>query len=186
MMRKTAFAGVPGLISIKMKDECHMGNNRLGKKVESRDGFTLIEVLIAMLILSIGVLGVASMQTSATKGVNTSGRLSLNANCAMDRMERLLQLPYDHADLAGSVYNEEVAVDSQGLAHTQAMNGDGLDNDLDGEIDEDGESGDLSIQWAVIDGYPIDATKTIRVSVTRGTGQTAKTVTFVSHKIDKL
>lgn len=166
-----------------------MGIDRLKKKVGSRDGFTLIEVLIAMLIFSIGVLGIASMQTSATKGVNTSGRLSLNANYAMDRMEQLLQLPYDHADLTGSVYlegPEDPPVDEQGLVHTKAMAGDGLDNDLDGTIDEDGESGDLRVQWAVIDGYPITETKTIRVSVTRGTGQTVKTVTFVSHKIDKL
>jgi type IV pilus assembly protein PilV len=60
-------------------------------------GFTLIEVLIAMAIFAIGILAVTSMQMRSI-GQNASARMQTEATTlAVDWMERLLSLPYEDA-----------------------------------------------------------------------------------------
>ena len=62
-------------------------------------GFTLIEVLIAVAIFSIGILGVGTMQLRSTSG-NTNARIGTEASVwAQDRVETLMLLPYTDADL---------------------------------------------------------------------------------------
>jgi len=57
-------------------------------------GFTLIEVLIAMAIFSIGILGVGTMQISSTSG-NTSARIRTEASIwGQDLVETLMLRPY--------------------------------------------------------------------------------------------
>jgi prepilin-type N-terminal cleavage/methylation domain-containing protein len=69
------------------------------KKIGESLGFTLIEVLIAMAIFSIGILAVGSMQLAATRG-SSSARLSSEAVAvAQSRAETLIILPYAHAAL---------------------------------------------------------------------------------------
>ena len=71
-------------------------NNRVEiKRIYGSKGFTLIEVLVAMAIFSIGILAVASMQLAGTKG-SSSARLSSEAAVlAYSQMESLLALKYD-------------------------------------------------------------------------------------------
>ena len=65
------------------------------KKISDSKGFTLIEVLVAMAIFSIGILAVASMQLAGTKG-SSSARFSTEAAVlAQSRMESLMALEYD-------------------------------------------------------------------------------------------
>jgi len=60
-------------------------------------GFTLIEVLIAMAIFAIGILAVTSMQMRSI-GQNASARMQTEATTlAVDWMEQLLSLPYEDA-----------------------------------------------------------------------------------------
>ena len=69
----------------------HLGNQRS----KCNQGFTLIEVLIAMAIFSIGILAVANMQILSINQ-NASARLQTEATTlAVDWMERLLSLPYE-------------------------------------------------------------------------------------------
>ena len=101
-------------------------------------GFTLLEVLIAISIFAIGILGIASMQITAIDG-NASARTHTEAaRWAADRLERLMALPYDHPDL-----------DAANNPH-QATEGEGVYN----------------IEWNIADDTPITNTKTIRVIVT--------------------
>lgn len=70
---------------------------------EGEGGFTLIELLIALTIFAIGILAVASMQTSAMRaGAHSSGLTQAVLGVNQDRIEYLLSLPYDHSDLDGS------------------------------------------------------------------------------------
>ena len=55
--------------------------------MKSQNGLTLIEVLIALLILSIGILGLATLQTA-----------SLNFNSGASQRSQATQLAYDMAD----------------------------------------------------------------------------------------
>jgi len=64
------------------------------KKTSDNKGFTLIEVLVAMAIFSIGILAIGSMQLAATKG-SASARLNSEAvTIAQSQAETLILLPY--------------------------------------------------------------------------------------------
>ncbi|MFC3284188.1 type IV pilus modification protein PilV [Litchfieldella rifensis] len=52
-------------------------------------GFTLVEALIALLVLSFGLLGVAAMQLKAMQGAHVSYQRSLATVIASDANERL-------------------------------------------------------------------------------------------------
>ena len=52
-------------------------------------GFTLIEALIALLVLSIGMLGVAAMQLKALQGAHAAYQRSIVSLAAQDAQERL-------------------------------------------------------------------------------------------------
>ena len=120
-------------------------------------GFSLIEVIVAMAVFSVGILAVFSMQITATQGNALARGMTENYNCALDKAEELLALPYGDADLNIGVHNV-------------AKNADGIDNDGDGLVDEDdadGETaGSIDLQWevweTVIHGQNI---KSVRVSV---------------------
>jgi len=65
-------------------------------------GFTLVEVMIALGILSFGVLAVASMQSSALLGTSRSNSVTIASNIATDRMERLMAISYDNLAVLGN------------------------------------------------------------------------------------
>ncbi len=67
-------------------------------------GFTMVEVLIALAVFSIGILAVFAMQISAINQ-NSAARMQSEATgVAVHTMERLISAPYDHEDL-----NEDAA-----------------------------------------------------------------------------
>ena len=68
-------------------------------KLKKENGFTLLEVLIALTIFAVGLLAVAALQTSAIKMNSTSNKLTNLSTLAMDQIERLSALPYADAAL---------------------------------------------------------------------------------------
>ena len=71
---------------------------------KSRDqGFTLIEVLVAIIILTVGLLAVGTMQLSAIRGNFMSGNTSIALSLASEKMEDLLNKDFSHADLSDGV-----------------------------------------------------------------------------------
>lgn len=76
-------------------------------------GFTLIEVLIAMVIFSIGVLAVASMQTNALLG-NTKGLSQTEATSwATSQVEQLMSLPFTDPLLRSATSHGPVTPDPE-------------------------------------------------------------------------
>jgi type IV pilus modification protein PilV len=68
-------------------------------QITNSRGFSLIEVLIAIAIFSIGMLAVASMQIRSIN-LNASAQMQSEATAlAVEWLERLKMLPYDHANL---------------------------------------------------------------------------------------
>jgi type IV pilus assembly protein PilV len=103
--------------------------------LKKEDGYTLIEVLIAITIFAVGLLAVAGMQTSAIRMNSTAGKLTNLSTWGMDKVEELLAYPYSHPLL-----------DSAGNPHQEVL-------------------GDYTISWTIIDNNPVSNTKNITVSV---------------------
>lgn len=138
-----------------------------GRGSSDQNGYTVIEVMIAIAIFSIGILAAWALQTSSTRANTQARNLTLTAACASDRLEQLIQLPYLHADLAAG-------------AHAPNQDLDGIDNNFDGEVDEAGESGPLRVSWLVNDDVPIQQTKAVRVDVS----MRQRTVSVTSYRAD--
>jgi type IV pilus assembly protein PilV len=63
-------------------------------------GFTLLEVILAISILTVGLLAVASMQVSAIRGNLYADSVTDAAALAQDRLENLMSLSYNDTQLA--------------------------------------------------------------------------------------
>ena len=62
--------------------------------LENNKGFTLIEVLVAMVILSIGLLGTAALITGIINGNKVSNRITTATVLAQDKMEEIKRIGY--------------------------------------------------------------------------------------------
>jgi type IV pilus assembly protein PilV len=120
-------------------------------------GFTLIEVLIAISILAIGLLAVASMQGSASKNNVLAGSRTEATTLAAEQMETLLSLAWDDALLSDADGDDAAGLDNAGF-----------DNDpsTQGDADHQLVRGRYTIYWNVVDNAIIDNTKTINLIVT--------------------
>ena len=100
--------------------------SQLNKIKKSEAGFTLLEILIAISIFAVGMLAVASMQISGLQGNATANVLSGAAAWGADRVETLIALPYDHADLDPGVV--KTATEGRYTIEWQVTEGVPLDN----------------------------------------------------------
>ncbi len=64
------------------------------------DGFSLIEVLIAMAILTISIFGLYSLQVTNIQRNNKGNAITSASTWGTDQVEYLLALDYEHPDLA--------------------------------------------------------------------------------------
>jgi type IV pilus assembly protein PilV len=63
-------------------------------------GFSLLELLIALTIFAVGILAVAAMQTASMRGGAQSTALTQAVRgIVQDKAEELIGLPYDDSDL---------------------------------------------------------------------------------------
>lgn len=69
---------------------------------KDRGGFTLVEVLIGVSILTVGLLALASMQVSAIRGNSMSDKTTTALALAEAKMEELLLKDFDDPDLKDS------------------------------------------------------------------------------------
>jgi type IV pilus assembly protein PilV len=114
-------------------------------------GFTLVELMIALFIFAIGILAVASMQGEAIKGNSFSDLMTVANTLAEAKMEDLMGLPPSHDDLRdnNSANNDHLLsmMDTDGHQET------GLDRD------GNGGSGIFTRAWNVAKRDPADPNK---------------------------
>jgi prepilin-type N-terminal cleavage/methylation domain-containing protein len=160
-----------------------------GWTLMSNQGFTLLEVLAAIAILSFGLLAVATMQGSSIKGNSQAIGTTEGITVAQDQIEKLLRLPYNDADLDdidgdGTDANPDPdGANDNGCCY-------GLDDTVDGALNVIADKSDLSdprykIYWNIAVDVPIGRVKTVRVIVLwedRGVWKNAK-VDFMKSDI---
>jgi type II secretion system protein I len=66
-----------------------------GQFMSSKKGFTLIEVIIAIFLLAVALLGLVSVTTTVIKGNSFSQTLTMATTLAADKMEELKTSSYD-------------------------------------------------------------------------------------------
>ena len=71
------------------------------------EGFTLIEILIAMLILSVGILGMAALTVGIINGNKLSNNLSAATTLAQDKMEDVRRLGYTGTSATTATVTED-------------------------------------------------------------------------------
>ena len=80
--------------------------------VFSRKGFTLTEVLLGFVILAVGILAIAAMQITSTRGGYFSNNVTRATIFAQDKLEYLKNLSYGNSDLSSGQHNEGTISDT--------------------------------------------------------------------------
>jgi type IV pilus assembly protein PilV len=136
---------------MKLRPADHKKQRTEIRAMQNDAGFTIIEVVIAISILAVGLLGVAAMQTSAIQVNSAAGQMTTRMNWAQDKMEELMALPYTDTLLVDN--NSAVGVMTN---HTDTSPPTGY-----------------TITWSVDNHNPVPNTKRIVVTVT-GKGKTSR------------
>ncbi len=69
-------------------------------------GFTLIEVMVALVVFAVGVLSLAMLIPLGTKGISRSGETTRASELSVATMERLLASPYSDTDLSSGTHTD--------------------------------------------------------------------------------
>ena len=137
--------------------------------LKNEKGFTLVEILTAMVILGVAFMGLANMQLSSINSNSNSSQLTRAVILAQDKMEEIKSLNPNHPDLADTnPGNNEIlrqAIEPEDSDHRES------------HIEFKRESiqsvpdlhyGSYTRIWNVADNSPIPGRKTVVVIVTWG------------------
>lgn len=75
-----------------------MIHTELDRKCNKEKGFTLLEVMISTVVLSIGLLAIGIMQIASIDGDAKAREMTEAGTLAMDQLESLLAMDYDDID----------------------------------------------------------------------------------------
>jgi type IV pilus assembly protein PilV len=163
-----------------------MNRQSLQYTLANQNGFTLVEVMVALAIFTIGILGVNAMQLAAIKGNATANVISQATTWASDRVEILSGLNYTDSDL-----DDADGDGNTGLNDAECCS-DG--NDPDGtavtgctaKADGCEAQGTYSIYWNVAEDVTFPDIKNINVIVTKLDRGVPKSVTVSYMKSNSL
>jgi len=82
------------------------------KAFRKQNGFTFIEVVAGLIILAMGLLAIAIMQITSTKGGYSSSNVTQATIFAQDKLEFLKNLSYNVSDLNSGEHNEGTIPDT--------------------------------------------------------------------------
>ena len=129
---------------------------------KAQSGFTLIEVLIASVVLAVSIVGMLAAFPQAFRATMSSGQVAVLNYLATEKLEQLRALPYDDSDLNAGVL-PALATDSTGQRYYPVP-----------RYDEN-----FSLRWTVSNG-PTDGTGTpvpfIKTVVVEATHRTRYTI----------
>jgi type IV pilus modification protein PilV len=130
------------------------------------EGFTILELLVAMLVLAVGILALIDMQVAAISGNSSANQMTVATTLAQDQIEQLKRLDFFDTALA------DTKVGNNGTL-TTPTNAASFDHvDANNPINESGGTTGLRRYrrfWNVADNTPITGVKTVVVFVYWGT-----------------
>jgi type IV pilus assembly protein PilV len=80
--------------------------------ISGKKGFTLTEVLISLIILSVGILAITTVHITSMKSGYFSNNMTQATVLAQDKLEYLKNLSYNDSDLSSGQHNEGVLPDT--------------------------------------------------------------------------
>ena len=104
---------------------------RLFKKLDNKEGFSLIELMIALTIFAVGILALAQLQTSAIIYNSEAQRYSAATIIAQNKIDEIRAMPFN------DIVNETENIDSYTVT-TTVINNDPID---------DAKSIDVVVSW---------------------------------------
>ena len=128
--------------------------------IHKTDGFTIIEVIIAVFLLAVGVLSLLKLQAAGIWCNAVSNKFTIASTIAQDTLEELMLLDYNDATLADSnTANNPPSADFEST------------NTAGGKTDNHTKTVTIGnhpfdIYWNVADDNPVDETKTMAVIIT--------------------
>jgi type IV pilus assembly protein PilV len=85
------------------------------------DGFTLIEILIAIIILSVSLLALAALMATTTQNTSFGGHITEAVTFAQDKLEELRVTPWANI-VTGTDTTPMVPVGSTGIVYNRTWN----------------------------------------------------------------
>ena len=91
------------------------------RRLKDRGGFTLIEILIAVFILTVALIGLISVTVMIINGNDFSRRTTTATTLAKDRLEQVKRLPYNSvtAGTTTDYWNADSTTGSSGAYFTR-------------------------------------------------------------------
>lgn len=140
--------------------------------IKNNNGFTLIEVLVTITVLSIGILGAGAMQLSVLNGNAGSYDLTEATALALDQVENIIALDY----------NDPLLSDDNDTPYQrigdQVVGGGLMIRTINSVGDNSVVSDNYTIFMDITDNVPAIDSKTIRVDVVWTEGDKLKTVSM--------
>lgn len=83
-----------------------LSRKRFRLPVGDQSGFTLVEIMIALLVFGVGIVGLANAFPNGIRTREKARRMSVATFLAKEQVERLRSLSFNHADLAAGAHTE--------------------------------------------------------------------------------
>lgn len=140
------------------------------------NGFTLVELMIAIVVLSIGLLASASMQISAVHMNSSASALTEATNIAQCRLEEVMALEYTADFCDPGLIDDVVAGNAESFTD---LNGNAVWDFGEDFVDSNGNGvwdaahmdpnplQGYTITYSVTDNRPVEHSKLVRMYVTR-------------------
>ncbi len=154
--------------------------------LENQKGFTLIESLVAMVILAIGIFAMYSMQVTSLQGNSRSQVITTASHWAAIQVEDILSRPYedfidsgteDGTDQDGNDDGKDDDGGNFGLDNVTAATADGTFTSPDGFY---------TVFWNVALDVPITGSKTVRIFVQNNSNIMNNRVVFDYIRQDRI
>ncbi len=117
-------------------------------------GFTLIEVMIALVVFAIGVLSLAATIPLGSKRIVSAGQQTRGSAMAAEQAEELLEMPFGDGELTAGAHNHSL-------------------NPL---------PGNYFVQWVVTVDQPVTGCKRIVITASKGSASSRPEATLIIVK----